>query len=745
MRAVPRKISILGLLLLYGCSNDSSPSSSPAQKPAQKPAESAGNATAGAVKETPQISLDPFAQLELDEDTSKLIPLQIGTPTVGSVRIELMDPPKHGIATVNASTMTVGYSPMPDWHGVDSLSVRVVDGTSASIARTVPIVVKPIDDAPKCLSQTFGAKTATAISSTIVCTDVDGDSISIRTSTPPARGTFLTPPAGSDHYFVYNLAPNQTAADQFQVIATANGKDSAPAIITIDPASMGDKPVVVSKNETCTEDTICSVQLTASNSFQGQVFAYAIIPSVPANPKVKAEVDPTTGRVTITPEPNYSGSYSFTYTARAGQVSDPATINVTIAAVNDLPTIKLGATAPALSGGSYAVVEDNSLAFDYVISDVEKAESDLVVSLVGTALPKNGSVNLDLVNKRFTYAPKENYNGSDEFQVQVCEKGSNPAVCSVPLVMKMNATAVNDAPYANDFNWVDIQEDSVRNCTNLANHAGDVDAADQGKLVFSVLTGNEWMTLQTSEYCMAPARDYKGTYTKLYRVQDPQGQMVTRTITITVDNVDDPTIFTPSSLICAATEETKTTCKVIATDVDGQLTYAFTDANGIKLTDLPNGWGKPDSGTVAYEQTTGVSTWSVSVNPPLNFVGEQKLFVTTSNMGKVETRELKINVTNVYDKPEFKLSPAGTNVLSWTDITVVYKAESPDGLGLKYELSTADCGSNVLTVAPQSIDASGNATFKFTCSIPKSSTVINYTVKASDNTGFVTWTATVKK
>lgn len=737
MRAVPKKISILGLLLLYGCSEGSSPSSAPAQNAAQKPAETSGNATAGAVKESPQISLDPFALLEMDEDTSKLIPLKIGTPTVGSVRIELMDPPKHGIATVNASTMTVGYSPMQDFHGLDNFSVRVIDGTSASIARTVPIFVKPIDDAPKCLSQTFGAKTANSIESYIVCTDAEGDSISLRIQTPP-EGGFSQAPAGFNHYFHYDLTKGQTAT-QFQVIATANGKDSAPATIIIDPALLGDKPVVVSENQTCTEDTPCSFQLQASNSFQGQVFAYKIIPSATPNPEVSAQVD-LTGRVTITSVPNYFGSYSFTYTARAGQVSDPATINVTIAPVNDLPTIKLNVPAPALSGGSYAVVEDTSRSFNYVITDVE-SPANLVESLVG-AEPRNGKVTLDKVNKTFTYAPNGNYNGSDEFQVQVCEKDSNPAVCSVPLVMKMNVTAVNDPPYANDFNWVGIQEDSGRNCTNLANHAGDVDAADQGKLVFSVQTGNEWMTLLTSEYCIQPDRNYQGNYSKYYRVEDPQGERVNRTIFIAVANVDDdPTIFTLSSLNCAVTEDTRTSCNVIATDPDGALTYAFTDASGRNLIAFPTGW------IFDTVSTTFGSTGSFNVTPPKDFVGALKLNVKTSGAGKEEIKEFTFNVTNVYDKPIWITSaPASTTFSSFADIIVRFQARSPDNLPIRYELSAdANCGTNVS--ATQTTDTNGVVSFRFPCPAAGGITRINYTITASDGTptGTIAQTGTVLK
>lgn len=50
------------------------------------------------------------------------------------------------------------------------------------------------------------------------------------------------------------------------------------------------------------------------------------------------------GSLTYTPNANFSGSDSFTYTVTSGGVTETSTVNVTIAAVNDAPVTNITAT-----------------------------------------------------------------------------------------------------------------------------------------------------------------------------------------------------------------------------------------------------------------------------------------------------------------------------------------------------------------------------------------------------------------
>ncbi len=73
-------------------------------------------------------------------------------------------------------------------------------------------------------------------------------------------------------------------------------------------------------------------------------------PSDPPNGTVVAFG--TNGSFTYQPNPNFSGTDSFTYRARAGSFTDTATVTITVTAVNDAPT-----AVP----NTYTVAEDGTL------------------------------------------------------------------------------------------------------------------------------------------------------------------------------------------------------------------------------------------------------------------------------------------------------------------------------------------------------------------------------------------------
>ena len=139
---------------------------------------------------------------------------------------------------------------------------------------------------------------------------------------------------------------------------------------------------------------------------------------------------------TYSPDPNYFGSDSFTFTVSDGAlVSAPATVSITVVPVNDRPVAQ-PQTVPPFD-------EDTSAVVTLTGSDVEGTSLTITI----TSLPAHGTLtrnsNFQTPNSAvFTYTPDANYNGSDAFAFTV---GDNE-LTSDPAVVSLTVRPVNDPP-----------------------------------------------------------------------------------------------------------------------------------------------------------------------------------------------------------------------------------------------------------------------------------------------------------
>src|SRR4029077_15269241 len=111
--------------------------------------------------------------------------------------------------------------------------------------------------------------------------------------------------------------------------------------------------------------------------------------------------------VTYTPDPNFNGTDSFTFTVNDGSLtSNFATVSITINAVND---------APVANSQSVSTAEDNAVAIALTASDVEGATLSWVIvtgpshGILMPGMPGSGGA------PNFIYTPAANFNGSDSF------------------------------------------------------------------------------------------------------------------------------------------------------------------------------------------------------------------------------------------------------------------------------------------------------------------------------------------
>ncbi|MEM7030557.1 MAG: Ig-like domain-containing protein, partial [Chloroflexota bacterium] len=108
-------------------------------------------------------------------------------------------------------------------------------------------------------------------------------------------------------------------------------------------------------------------------------------------------------QLVYTPLLNYTGSDSFFYIVSDGLLTDTVTVNVTIEAVNDLPTA---------NDDHYLSIKNYTTSLPLLENDTDVEDDDLSITLLGT--PDQGG-SLSLVNNQVSYTPATDFIGTETF------------------------------------------------------------------------------------------------------------------------------------------------------------------------------------------------------------------------------------------------------------------------------------------------------------------------------------------
>jgi len=251
-----------------------------------------------------------------------------------ALTIQSVQDPANGTAVINAGQ--IDYTPDAGFDGNESFDYTVSDGNGGTDTATVTVSVAVVNDPPNAVDDTATTDEDVAVTIDVLANDddPDGDSLTIQSVTQGANGSVTN--NGGDVTYTPNADFN--GSDQFSyTISDGNGgTDAATVTITVDPVN--DAPTAVDDAASTNEDVAVTIDVIANDDdIDGDTLTVSAVTQGTDGSVTNNGTD-----VTYTPDADFFGTDTFTYTISDGSETDVATVTVTVTEVNDAPTANAG-------------------------------------------------------------------------------------------------------------------------------------------------------------------------------------------------------------------------------------------------------------------------------------------------------------------------------------------------------------------------------------------------------------------
>ena len=371
-----------------------------------------------------------------------------GSP-LNPASVTVTTPAVHGTTTVNPDG-TIKYTPATNYSGPDTYTYQVCDKSSPTpvCSSAVVHITVPAN------TVTGNPDTATTPPGTPVTTPVlDNDTVtpggaplnpgSVTVTTPPTKGTTTVNPDGT---VLYTPTPGTSGVDTYtyQVCDTSTPEPvCASSTVTVTVANVVkavDDTATTPQNTAVQTDVLANDSASATGSPLNPASVTVTVPATHGS----TTVDPATGRITYTPDTNYSGPDSYTYqvcdSSTPTPICDTATVSVTVPkdTVNAVPD-----TATTVPGTPVTV--------PVLTNDTVTTPGGAPLnpgSVTVSTPPTNGTTTVDPTTGGITYTPTPGTSGTDTFTYTVCDTSVPTPVCgsaTVSVTVANTVTAVDDS------------------------------------------------------------------------------------------------------------------------------------------------------------------------------------------------------------------------------------------------------------------------------------------------------------
>jgi len=406
------------------------------------------------VNDLPVAADDDFAVLE-DSTTSLAVLTNNGNgvdtdPDGDALTISAVGIPDNGgNVAINGTQTGLVYTPAADFFGTETVTYTVSDGHGGTDTATAVVIVTPMNDNPAGRDDAFAVAEDSTTTLTVLADngngadfDIDGGTLTIVGVSAASQGGSLSLNAGNTALIYTPFADFfGTETFTYTVGDGLGGTDTATVTVTVTPVN--DPPVARDDDLTVAEDSTTMLALLADNGngadtdIDGGTLAITDvgIPSQGGNATINATGD----AVMYTPDADFFGSETFTYTVSDAQGgTDTALVTTTVTAVNDAPLARddVITVAYGSSSNTLTVLADHGSGAD------TDADND-GITIVSTGAPDHGgAVSIDQALNVLIYTPPAGFIGSESFTYTISDGngGTDTATVTAPTAFTDNFT-----------------------------------------------------------------------------------------------------------------------------------------------------------------------------------------------------------------------------------------------------------------------------------------------------------------
>jgi len=274
--------------------------------------------TVSAVNDDPLTADD---QLDTDEDATASINVLVNDVDVDgdSLSITAFD-----ATTVQGSTVTCSdagdctYTPVLNFNGIDSFTYTASDGHGGSGTATVHVTVAPVNDNPVANDDAATTDEDTSIVISVLANDndLDGDSLAVSSVTPGANGSVVI---NDDGTVTYTPNADFFGGDNFTYSISDGNGGTATATVHVTVTNVNDDPVANDDSPTVGEDSGANtIDVLANDNDGSDVGETLTVVVVTQGTHGSVAMNSTGTALSYTPEADYFGTDSFTYTISDG-------------------------------------------------------------------------------------------------------------------------------------------------------------------------------------------------------------------------------------------------------------------------------------------------------------------------------------------------------------------------------------------------------------------------------------------